>query len=99
MIDAASAARANALRTLLTADELDMLGNAEHLSNQERAIFVLLGQGLKPKAIAFELAVSVKTIDTHIIRIRAKLCRARPVALGDLLFLARMWVRAGQLSG
>ncbi len=76
-----------------------MLANAERLSNQERAVFVLLGQGMKPKAIGYELAVSVKTVDTHIARIRAKLCSAKPVPLADLLFLARMWVRAGQLSG
>jgi DNA-binding NarL/FixJ family response regulator len=94
-----SSTRSSALRALLTDGELEMLANAELLSNQERAIFVMLGQGLKPKAIAFELAVSVKTIDTHVSRIRGKLCRARPVPLADLLFLARMWVRAGQLSG
>jgi DNA-binding NarL/FixJ family response regulator len=98
-INTVSTARAAAIRTLLTAAELDMLANAERLSNQERAVFVLLGQGMKPKAIGYELAVSVKTVDTHIARIRAKLCSTKPVPLADLLFLARMWVRAGQLSG
>lgn len=95
----ASQTRALALQTLLTAEELLILANAERLSNQERAIFVLLGQGMKPKAIGYELAVSVKTVETHIARIRTKLSTTGPVALADLLFLARMWVRAGALSG
>jgi DNA-binding NarL/FixJ family response regulator len=59
----------------------------------------MLGNGLKPKAIGFELAISIKTVETHIVRIRAKLSSAQPVPLPDLLFIARMWVRAGQLSG
>lgn len=81
----------------MTESELEMLTQAERLSNQELAVFVMLGQGLKPKVIAYELAIAAKTVDTHIVRIRAKLCPKRPLALTDLLFLARMWVRAGAL--
>jgi DNA-binding NarL/FixJ family response regulator len=89
--------RAQALRALLTESELEMLTQAERLSNQELAVFVMLGRGLKPKAIAYELAIAAKTVDTHIVRIRAKLCSKRPMPLADLIFLARMWVRAGSL--
>jgi DNA-binding NarL/FixJ family response regulator len=96
-IAANSNTRAQALRALLTEGELEMLTQAERLSNQELAVFVMLGQGLKPKAIAYELAIGAKTVDTHIHRIRAKLCHERPLPLTDLLFLARMWVRAGNL--
>ena len=84
---------------MLTPEELATLANAERLSLQERAVFVLLGQGHKSKAVAFELALSTKTVETHIARLRAKLGGGRPIPLTDLMFLARMWVRAGGLSG
>ena len=90
-------ARAQALRALLTEGELELLAHAERLSNQELAVFVMLGQGLKPKAISYALAVTASTVDTHIVRIRGKLSPERPLPLADLLFLSRMWVRAGRL--
>ena len=88
--------RTAALRALLTPDELARLANAGRLSNQERAVFVLLGQGHATKSVAFELAVSIKTVETHIARLRGKLGGGAPVALTDLVFLARMWVRANE---
>ncbi len=94
-IAADSNARAQALRALLTEGELEMLTQAERLSNQELAVFVMLGQGLNPKAIGYELAIAATTVDTHIVGIRAKLSPGRSLPLADLLFLARMWVRAG----
>ena len=91
--------RAVALEALLKPDELAVMANAERLSHQERAVFVLLGQGHATKSAAFELALSIKTVDTVIARIRGKLSIDRPLAFHDLVFLARMWVRADDLWG
>jgi DNA-binding NarL/FixJ family response regulator len=89
-----------ALTLLLSAEELQTLRTAELLSNQERAIFVMLGRGLAPKAIAHELALSVKTVETHIIRIRRKLGQGETsIAMAELSFLARIWVRAHDRAG
>lgn len=93
-VEARQSDRDRALRLLLTPLELDMLGRAERLSPQERAVFVLLGRGMQAKAVGFELALSVKTVETHIARLRVKIGGDRPVLLPDLMFLARMWVRA-----
>ena len=83
-----------ALEALLTPEELDLLARAELLPNRERAVFVLLGQGHRPKSIAYELAISATTVETHIGRVRAKLGGEQPLELADLVFLARLWVRA-----
>jgi DNA-binding NarL/FixJ family response regulator len=45
----------------------------DDLSSRERQIFLLLGRGLPPKAVASELGVSKKTIDTHRYRMIHKL--------------------------
>lgn len=90
--------RTAALQALLTPDELATLANAERLSNQERAVFVLLGQGHGTKSAAFELSLSVTTVETHIARVRIKLSGEQPLVFADLVFLARLWVRAGPAS-
>lgn len=88
-------ARLHALAILLSVDELAILARAPALSNQERAVFVLTGRGLKPKAIAADLAISAKTVETYLAQIRSKFGgEGRPITLPDLIFLARMWVRA-----
>ena len=43
------------------------------LSDRERQIFLMLGQGLTSRAIAEKLMVSVKTVETHRARIKVKL--------------------------
>jgi DNA-binding NarL/FixJ family response regulator len=48
-------------------------GETNALSEREQAVFELIGQGLKPTAIARSLGISVKTVETHQQRIRAKL--------------------------
>lgn len=86
-----------ALVPLIDAREAEMLRAIDTLSLQERAVFVLLGRGLRPKAIGFELAISVKTVETHLARVRAKFAgEGRPPDLVDLSFLARLWVRASR---
>jgi DNA-binding NarL/FixJ family response regulator len=93
--DAAMESPLNALSMILSAEELETLRTADALSTKERAIFVMIGRGLAPKGIAYELAMSVKTVETHIVRIRRKLGSAeKAMAMGDLMFLARIWVRA-----
>lgn len=89
-----------ALAPLTTPRERAMLEALDMLSNQERAVFVLLGHGQRTKAVAYELAISVKTAETHVARIRAKLALGEEPApdLQDLVFLARLWVRATSTS-
>jgi DNA-binding NarL/FixJ family response regulator len=43
------------------------------LSERERQVFRLIGGGLKTSAVAAELRLSVKTVDTHRKRIKEKL--------------------------
>jgi DNA-binding NarL/FixJ family response regulator len=45
----------------------------EQLSDRELEVFYLLGQGLETRRIAASLGVSVKTVQTHCARIKAKL--------------------------
>lgn len=54
------------------------------LSEQERRVFILLGQGLSVKEIAFELGVSVKSVSTYKTRLMQKL------GVGSLVELARL---------
>ncbi len=45
----------------------------ESLSNRELQVFRLLGRGLGTRAVAEELSLSVKTVETHRQRIKEKL--------------------------
>ena len=51
------------------------------LSAREREIFVRLARGLPPRAIARELGVSPKTVETHQAHIQRKLAATGPVEL------------------
>ncbi|MGB8167711.1 MAG: response regulator transcription factor [Chthoniobacteraceae bacterium] len=51
----------------------DGTGDEGRLSERERTVFRLIGRGLGATAIARELSVSVKTVETHQRRIREKL--------------------------
>lgn len=83
------------LAPLIDAREASMLRALDTLSPQERAIFVLLGHGMRAKAVAYELAISAKTVETHLTRTRTKLAQdGQALDLADLAFLARLWVRA-----
>lgn len=92
----ATARIAAALAPLIDDGERAILARLPLLSNQERAVWALMGRGMRPKAIAWELAISPKTAETHLARLRAKLAGGDPSELdpGDLAFLARLWVRA-----
>jgi DNA-binding NarL/FixJ family response regulator len=45
----------------------------DRLTDREREVFTLIGQGLGPRDIARQLTVSVKTVETHQARIKEKL--------------------------
>jgi len=53
---------------------VEVRGSAESvLSDRELQVYRLLGQGLKARGVAAELRVSVKTVETHVQRIKTKL--------------------------
>ncbi len=53
---------------------VEVRGRAESaLSDRELQVFRLLGQGLRARAVSAELRVSVKTVETHVQRIKVKL--------------------------
>lgn len=89
--------RAAALALLLNDHERAMLLQFPRLSNQERAVFTFLGRGLRLKAVASELALSGKTVETVMKRIRTKLTvpDRRPPDLADVVLVATLWLRAG----
>ncbi len=59
------------------------------LTAREREVFSLLGHGLGTKAIAAELGISVKTIETYRAHIKEKL---RIDSLSELIVRAARWV-------
>ena len=73
-------------------------GDEARLSAREREIFLLIGHGLKPTAIARELSLSVKTVETHQRRIREKL---RVASVDELRLRAALTAegREGRANG
>lgn len=66
-------------------EELDLSA----LSPREKQVFVMLGKGHAPKAIAYALSLSIKTVESHTARIKQKL--ALPTS-HRLLTTATAWV-------
>jgi DNA-binding NarL/FixJ family response regulator len=54
------------------------IGTGAELSPKEQLVFERMGAGLGPKALAEEMGVSVRTVETHQARIREK-CGARSI--------------------
>ena len=54
-------------------DTPDAMAPFERLTDREREVFTLIGQGLGTREIAQQLTVSVKTVETHQARIKEKL--------------------------
>jgi DNA-binding NarL/FixJ family response regulator len=54
-------------------DMSDATAPFERLTDREREVFTLIGRGLGTRDIARQLAVSVKTVETHQARIKEKL--------------------------
>ena len=61
------------LTAFVTAPESRDRPLVDALSDRERQVFTLLGQGYSSRAIAGQLLLSVKTIETHRARIKLKL--------------------------
>lgn len=58
----------------LSSGGVEVSGRAESaLSDRELQVFQFLGQGLKARGVAVELGVSIKTVETHVQRIKTKL--------------------------
>ncbi len=66
------------------------------LSDRELQVFRLLGRGLRPTAIARDLGVSVKTVETHQQRMKEKLRAANGA---ELHRQAEHWVAKGARNG
>ncbi|MFN9373204.1 MAG: response regulator [Planctomycetaceae bacterium] len=66
------------------------------LSNRELEVFALIGRGYKTVEIARALKLSIKTIETHRLRIRDKLSLADSAKLA---FAAVRWVQEHQADG
>lgn len=66
----------------LACGELELRGDVEAgLSNREREVLRLLGLGQSTREVAHELRVSVKTVETHSLRIKDKLNLSGSAAL------------------
>jgi DNA-binding NarL/FixJ family response regulator len=65
----------------------------KRLTDRELEIFRLIGQGLSSKEIAFQLAISIKTVGTYRERIKEKLDLKNS---GELLRHAVVWVETGR---
>jgi len=66
------------------------LSPTDVLSDRELEVFQLLGKGLKPAAVAHELNLSVKTIETYREQIKAKL---KLESAAELVQYAISWAR------
>jgi DNA-binding NarL/FixJ family response regulator len=67
----------------------------DRLTDRELEIFRLVGLGVRSADIAARLGISPKTIETHRIRIKAKL---GVETAAELVIQASSWVRDGQLK-
>jgi len=70
------------------------LSIVDTLSDREREVFILIGQGYSARDIAEKLSLSVKTIETHRSRIKQKLGIS---TAQKLTALAAEWLRAAGL--
>jgi len=70
--------------------------SVDRLTDRELEIFRLVGMGVRSAEIAERCGVSQKTIETHRVRIKAKL---GVETASELVILAASWVRDGQLRG
>jgi DNA-binding NarL/FixJ family response regulator len=61
------------LQRLVEGTEKAVADRVDELSDRERAVFLMMGEGKDGKEIASELGVNLKTVETYRRRIRAKL--------------------------
>ncbi|MCA9495017.1 MAG: response regulator transcription factor [Myxococcales bacterium] len=66
------------------------------LSNREEEVFDLMGQGLTTRAIADRLHISVKTVETHLARLREKLGANNKTELSRMAYARRLEPGSGK---
>jgi DNA-binding NarL/FixJ family response regulator len=91
-----SARVAERMLTTLSSSSRTQAYSVDRLTDRELEIFRLLGMGVRSAEIAERFGVSRKTIETHRVRIKAKL---GVETASELVILAAGWVRDGELSG
>lgn len=84
------------LRTIARTGAEDEPDPERLLSNRELEIFVKIGEGMSSRAIAEQLGLSIKTIETHRAHIKRKL--SSPTGT-NLIRFAKDWVSRINLSG
>ena len=67
------------------------------LSNREEEVFDLVGQGLTTREIADRLEIGVKTVETHIARLRDKLGANNKTELSRMAYARRLEHGSGDL--
>jgi DNA-binding NarL/FixJ family response regulator len=72
------------------------LGGVERLSDRELEVFEMIGRGLATREIAYRLRVSIKTVETHCMRIKDKLSLRNAT---ELMHRAVHWVHSLPSSG
>jgi len=77
------------LRSVAGAAEPNGARSLQHLSDRELEVFRLLGHGQGTRHIANDLGLSVKTVEAHVARVRAKLGLKNA---NELLQQATLWV-------
>lgn len=66
------------------------------LSNREEEVFDLVGQGLTTRVIADRLHISVKTVETHLARLREKLGANNKTELSRMAYARRLEPGSGK---
>jgi len=69
----------------------DWAATISALSDRELEVFRLLGQGCMTRQVADQLYISIKTVETHLARIKAKLNLA---SYNELIVHAALWVNS-----
>ena len=66
------------------------------LSNREAEVFDLMGEGLTTRTIAGRLHISVKTVETHLARLREKLGASNKTELARMAYARRLEPGSGK---
>ncbi|OPZ10744.1 MAG: Transcriptional activator protein ExaE [candidate division BRC1 bacterium ADurb.BinA364] len=82
------------LHSLPGAPSKEAIASVDLLSDRELEVFSLIGQGRKPRQIAEEMHLSVKTVETYLSRIKEKLKLEKA---NDVLQHAIRWIQAQNL--
>jgi DNA-binding NarL/FixJ family response regulator len=79
------------LRRMCAVDSAAIACETEALSGREREVLRLLGSGYRPSAIANQMRVSIRTVESYTSRIRQKL---NIETASELVLVAVAWMRS-----